>query len=86
MAMAKSLPLGTSPGEERWGHALSMGGSPGAGGSGSWRRLKRPSAAVITARGSVEASSKDVLSGIGKVNPTGATVYCWYAPYYSNAC
>jgi len=39
-------------------------------------------AAVMMARGRVEASSKEVDSGMGNVQETGATVYCAYAPFY----
>ena len=48
--------------------------------SGKARRLKRPIVEVITARGSVAASSNLTDSGIGKVVDAGAMLYCMYAP------
>lgn len=46
-----------------------------AGGSGRPNTTNRPIAAVITASGSVAASSNGIASAMGKVVDAGATLY-----------
>lgn len=58
-----------------------LGSSPGFGGSGIPKTLKRPIAAVMRAKGIVAVASKLTFSGTGNVVDAGATVYSWYAPY-----
>ena len=42
--------------------------------------MNKPMNAVASARGKVDASSKEVDSGMGKVVDAGATLYWMYVP------